>query len=183
MGEILTEAKDGKIRSIVDVYARKMYSFAVMKTKDAGHAEDIVQETFRKIIINIDKIGDIESKQSRGFIFKILENTILDFQRKHGLEQSRVIYTDDIDSRAGFVTDEYFAGISITGSISKYIELLDKDAQGILVFRYARDLSDKEIGQILNISEEAVRKRLSRARRQLKDVIEKYEGKRGDFRE
>ncbi|MGG3872591.1 RNA polymerase sigma factor [Brevibacillus laterosporus] len=49
---------------------------------------------------------------------------------------------------------------------------LSPDYRQVIILRYYQELEMKEIAFILQIKEEAVRKRLSRARQQIKQMLE-----------
>ena len=55
------------------------------------------------------------------------------------------------------------------------IESLPENYRAVLLLRYAQGYSTKEVSEILEISEENVKKRIQRARSKLEQLLEKEE--------
>ena len=81
MGELLMKSK---FEQIYDTYYDCVYRYIYVSVKDKWKAEDIITTVFTKIFENKDKIIDVET--SKNWVFRITNNTIIDFYRKSGKE-------------------------------------------------------------------------------------------------
>ena len=133
-------------------------------------AEDAVSEAYIRVYKNLHKIEDPASNRSIAFVVTIAKNaalTMLTRQKGATQEELDENWEDDFDlegeALARLDTQEVFAAI----------EKLSEDLRGVLMLKYAHDLSHKEIGRSLGISENNVTVRLHRARKKLTSMLEK----------
>ncbi|MPN02287.1 RNA polymerase sigma factor FliA [bioreactor metagenome] len=61
---------------------------------------------------------------------------------------------------------------STEGYLISFINSMDEDFRVILTLFYYEDMTIKDIGQVLNISQGTVKSRLSRAKAKLKTILE-----------
>ncbi len=172
------EDKD-KFEILYEKYRYMMYSSANDVLKDAYLAEDVVHDSFVKIARNMHKIGEVDDKETKNFIMTITKNTALDAYRKRAKSMEQELFVTDIDESESVyeVSSDYSVEEEVFGE-SEIISILRgmKDSyKYIFLLKYVNGLENKEIADILNITEEVVRKRISRG----KSIIEKeLEGKR-----
>lgn len=72
-----------KFEVIYIKYRQLMFYVANKILMDAKDSEDVVHDSFLKVIEIIDKIIDPESPQTRALIVTITENKAIDLYRKH----------------------------------------------------------------------------------------------------
>ena len=72
-----------KFEVIYIKYRQLMFYVANKILMDAKDSEDVVHDSFLKVIEIIDKIIDPESHQTRALIVTITENKAIDLYRKH----------------------------------------------------------------------------------------------------
>ena len=128
-------------------------------------SEDIAQDSLIKAYLSLDKYT--EQCKFSAWLFKIAYRTFFDYKRK---DTRQVISLDAADGAAQQLMAE---------SAADYQELyiaLDalpsKERYAILLF-YMQGYSIREISQITDCSEDAVKKQLSRGRDQLKNKIQR----------
>lgn len=113
------------------------------------------------------KIDDIESNRTKRMIITITKNCAIDIYRKRSRQWNsetdieNIIHLEHIDSYF-VVEDEKYKCINELPDIYK----------DVLILKYSSGFSDKEIAEILELSEVNVRKRISRARKLLKRNME-----------
>ena len=71
-----------KIEKLYEKYNRLMYVVVYNILKNHEDSEDVVIESWEKIIRHLDKIGEIDCQEIKSFIVIITERTAIDFYRK-----------------------------------------------------------------------------------------------------
>ena len=132
-------------------------------------AEDAVSETFIRIMKNVEKISDIDCKETSAYSVTIVRNISLDILRK----RNRLAETPIDDSHEVSAVDFTFENVSL-GEVQRLIAdcigELNRDYSDILLLS-SQGLSYREIGEALGISEDNAGVRLSRARNALKKKL------------
>lgn len=159
------------ISRYVGQYGKDLTRLCVSLCGSTAEAEDLFQDTWVKVIKNLDKYD--EALPFDKWLYSICVNT---FKNKVKLfENSR---------RREFGSDEekqaFFNSIPDKDSADRegYIELhqavmrLPKKLRAVIVLYYFRDHSVKETAEILGIPEGTVKSRLSAARQQIKRRLE-----------
>lgn len=158
-----SEEDKSKFEKIYEQYRLLMKYIALQVLGDDRNAEDVVHDSFVKIIKHLDQVGDVYSHKTRSFIVIIVKNTAIDYIRK----EKRSSLVDDIDkvydTRATAVSGNITDDLSVREILAKLKELPEK-YRDILELKVYHELSDKQIADILNLSHAAARKRLQRAR-------------------
>ena len=133
-------------------------SFKIVKSEET--AEDVVSTVFVKIMDNIEKISDLPCPQMTAFCVTIVKNASIDV-----LRQSRQsVHIDCWDNVPGENSDSLADEFIHNADVRKLAELMD---------RLAQEMGYKEIGTLLNISEDAAKKR---GQRLIKKLRKLYEG-------
>ncbi|WP_415931716.1 RNA polymerase sigma factor [Zhenpiania hominis] len=161
------------IEALFERYRTSMFAIAMTIMKNPHDANDVVQLSMIKIMKNMDKVDDIDSERCKHFILVITKNTALtEFSRNKNrktvtMEPVKLVSflegqidVLDFEKKYGF-SDEMM-------ELMKELKETDKD---ILCLKYGDGYSNEEIGAILGIREDAVRKRLSRARERLAEIL------------
>ena len=164
---ILESKEDkSKFEQIYITYKQTMFYSANRILKDEYLAEDVVHQAFLRIIDNLSKIDKIDCHKTKVFIVIIVENIAIDFYRKRKREDNISfdkieIYIEDIKAKDNFILN----------NIEEAILKLPINYSTVLRLKYSQGYSNKEVAQILNISEENVRQRISRARKRLTETL------------
>lgn len=160
-----------KFELLYEKYLRLMLKLVNCVLKDIYMAEDVVHESFVKIAKNIDKIGDIDSKETKNFIMVITQNTTYDAYRKRSKNWDNEIFIDEDENSELFVLNSDMSD-EPENSVLHIIRNMDITYKNVFLLKYVNGFSNKEIAKILNISEEAIRKRLSRGKEIIKNALE-----------
>ena len=170
------------LEKLFALYEQPMYYYALKITSDPYMAEDVVQDAFCKMIKYIDSINYEGDREIKGYLFSVIKTCAADNLRKNKVQETvtnsqedNVLYIED-NFDSNFDMDKAIGEMSFEGSIGKLVTKLKEEDQNILYLRYGRDASDKEIADILNLKTvESVRKRLSRAKSRLKNLLKANE--------
>ena len=147
-----------------------VFGYLTYMTKDIPLAEDLSQETFLKMFINIRKYKGTASVKT--WALKIARNTFLTYARK---KQPILLEEQELDSYA--VTyqnkpEEIFLQKEKAEMTKKIMMALNENERTILLLRDYEGLSYEEIARILNISSEMLKSRLYRARQKYRKLYE-----------
>ena len=159
-----------KAELIWSEYSRLMLFLARGFFGDTPDAEDAVSEAVERILLNLDKFGEVPSPRSRGLCAVITKNVCRDILRKRkGFpeEQTEPQETETEENAAPSAEEVWFSAERAAG-ILRCIEELPGGYADLLRMKLAYGLAPKEIAEVLGIGEENARKRLQRAREALK---------------
>lgn len=163
-------ANENMFLDIYEKYKFLMFSIAMDVLQDKFSAEDAVQNAFVKILNNCNKIDDLDSKRTKRLIITITKNSAIDIYRKRNILWNREM---EIEKIVEFPKED-FLEICENDRFSA-IDTLSEKYKEVLILKYSAGFSNREIAEILNISEMSVRKRISRAKKQLENNM-KMEG-------
>lgn len=144
---------------LIDSQMQSLYKTAYAILKNNEDAADAIQET---ILICWEKLPTLKKNQ----FFKTWITRILINECYKVLEQNKkIVYFEDEPFDEG-KEDEHDI------EFKEVLDVLDEKYRVVTVLYYSQGFSTKEISRILNIPDNTVRTRLSRAREQLKKYYE-----------
>jgi RNA polymerase sigma-70 factor, ECF subfamily len=155
---------------VYEQYYDRVRRFILGSVKNRWVADDLVQETFLRVLQNLSKVRD-QAKLS-SWIFRIAANLCQDYFRS----PSRKLIPFE-DNPAGELPGES----SLEKEIEQYqtsllvqemIKLLPEPMRQVIFLCDIKEESYQEAADLLGISVENVKVRLHRARKQLKAILE-----------
>lgn len=164
---------DPKYKDLInDLYkdlSGQMKAMALGLLKDPYQAEEAVANTFVKIIDHIEKISKIPCPQRQAYCVSILKNETINILRREKNYQA----TENLDSyqeksSLSQVEAQIIEELEKT-SLREKIKDLDQADRLLLIYKYQENMTYKEIGKILSISEEAAKKKGQRILKKLRD--------------
>jgi RNA polymerase sigma-70 factor (ECF subfamily) len=148
-------------------YLDAVYSYAFYQLGDHHDAEDATARTFMAALRAIRSFRD-EGASFRAWLFRIARNTIANAHRTRARRSTEPIDTIPLEPPA---PDSDPAGLALRAEEARRIRAavaaLPDDRRQVVLLRFADGLSAREIGEVLDRSEGAVRVLLHRA---LKDL-------------
>lgn len=135
-------------------------------------AEDIVQDTLCKTIINIDSLDETKIVS---WMFKVSINKYYNLYKKNKkLNKYTCVLDDDVLRKisADTLTEKYILNDEYKEYVNKALYQLKPSYRNLLIMKYFMDLSYKEISNLLDFSEDKVKTYLFRARKKFKKVWE-----------
>lgn len=161
---------------LVDKYQLPFLRKAQGIVHSQGEAEDIVQETFTKIYLNAKKFKKQPGIEFKSWAWRILVNTSLTHYRKLKKSFGDVSYLDELlandeDAEALFAVEDNLDKDERTQHVRETIERIPGEAAELLRAHYIDDRPYAEIARKHKISIGALKMKLFRARKVLKDVI------------
>lgn len=149
------------LEEAVQLYGRRMFSYAWALLCDWHEAEDAVQDAFVSAWQHRD---GFDGKNVSAWLYKITRNTCL-----NRLREKKPLSLDDPDVAAPAVEDKYDTGVS--PAIIKALGQLDAGDRDIVLSRVMEEQSYSEIASRLGVTEAAARKRYERAKKRLAESL------------
>lgn len=143
-------------------YATKVYSKCISLLKAEASAQDATQDIFLKIFLNLSKFGG-KSKFST-WIYSITYNYCIDLIRKKKKHGS--IFSDELE-RVPDVIEEVPDSTLLEMEVKKLkvvLETIPVGDKAVLLMKYQDSMSIREISEVLNKSESAIKMKLKRAK-------------------
>lgn len=166
---------DAVFNSIYVEYHPALRVLAVRCGLPYNEVDDIIQETFLAYFTHYPV--DWEPGRMKAMLAKILRNKCIDFFRKSGKEY--VSLDADLTDQNSHLVKLLVSrdALSIVEEkeerqrIWRAIRDMREDWQQIFLLYFIQDRPISEVSNIIGISEEACRTRISRGRRYLKDIL------------
>ncbi|MFN8338684.1 MAG: RNA polymerase sigma factor [Saprospiraceae bacterium] len=158
---------------LYDRYTNKVYAKCISMLKESELAEDATQEIFVKVILNLSKFSG-KSKFST-WLYSVTYNFCIDIIRKGKKE---IIISLEENTKIDIEDDGMMdAEIMETNvyRLKEVLGLMNVEDKSILMMKYQDDLSIKEICDMMDKTESAVKMKILRAKeRFLKIYQESY---------
>jgi RNA polymerase sigma factor (sigma-70 family) len=152
-------------------YSGKVYAKCFSMLKDDMEAEDAMQDIFMKILTKISSFGG-KSKFST-WLYSITYNFCIDKIRLAKKDITQEV--DDINRYGENISDDIEDAMLLEIEVSRLKEVLDRistDERAVLLMKYQDDMSIKDMCDILNKSESAMKMQLKRAKEKCMKVYQ-----------
>ncbi len=150
--------------AIYDRFSDKIYRKCYSFVKNSAQAEDYMHDIFLKLIINLGNFK--ENAKLSTYIYAITYNYCVDNSSSRKKVKMQEL-TEDLD----FAEEDWSEVNQFDpAKLDKAMDEISAEDKSIVLLKYQDGLSIKEIGEIFNISESAVKMRLKRA----KEKIQKF---------
>ncbi|HLU22417.1 MAG TPA: sigma-70 family RNA polymerase sigma factor [Bacillaceae bacterium] len=155
---------DKAFYELIQEQQKKLYYTAFLYVKNEESALDIVQETIFKAYKSIKNLK--EPSYFSTWLYKILINTALNFIKW----SNRVVPMDDIEK---YTERIYLEQVPIENKIDLMdaLDCLPGHYKTVIILRYYKDFTVKQISEVLDIPEGTIKTYLHRAIRQLKKEL------------
>jgi len=158
--ELLTQLKtkndsEKAFKTLVNLYKERLYWHIRNIVKSHDDTDDVLQNTFIKVYRNIDKFkGD---SKLYSWLYRIATNESITFINKKAKRLQ--ITNEEVQTLAinNLASDVYFEGDEIQLKLQKAIASLPEKQQLVFNMKYFQDLKYKEMSEILETSEGALK--------------------------
>lgn len=157
---------------IYDRYTNKVYAKCISMLKDNEAAEDATQEIFVKILLSLSRFTG-KSKFST-WIYSITYNYCIDMIRR---EKKDIEVAVNDFSRIDHEDDNIFDAEILETNISRLrvvLNHMNAEDKSILMMKYQDDLSIREICDMLNKTESAVKMKILRAKEKFIKIYKEH---------
>jgi RNA polymerase sigma-70 factor (ECF subfamily) len=153
-----------KLEQLYKHYHRDMYVRAYHVLKDHHDAEDVIQTVIIKMADKVDGFSELKSMKTRAYVLTAVQHQSIDLIRKRDrqvtTEQS--FFEGQVDDRENPI-EEFAYHEHNRELVAGKMKDIKREYADIIVLKFFQQLNNGEIAQILNIKENNVRVRLSRA--------------------
>lgn len=155
---------------IYNRYWQKLYEDAYKRLKDREAAQEIIQDFFTSLWINRARLKICSSLQ--GYLFSAIKYSVLNHLRA---ENVRTAYSEILllaDNSSYNSTEEYLNCKELTENIGSGVKQLPPKCRSVFELSRNQYKTNKEIANLLDISEKTVENHLTKALRYLRVNID-----------
>ncbi len=173
-------ALDETLEALVREHSRLVYRIAYAVLRRHHDAEDATQETFLRVLRYSSKLAAVEDLKT--WLARIAWRVAVERFRRHG--RQREIPLGDPEqpvAEAAFPdapADDSVQGVQMGAMLERLIAALPEKLRQPLILSTIEEMSPREVAATLGINEAAVRSRVFRARKILKEKLEQGIGKK-----
>jgi RNA polymerase sigma-70 factor (ECF subfamily) len=170
--ELVTRSVCGEreaFEPLVRRYSDDIVRFVHHMLGDFQTAEDIAQETFVKAFSHLKRLEQPERFST--WLYSIARHACLDHMRAKRTGPSVEDLSDagvEICDAESLSPDEPVVSTEMHDEVVEELQKLRADYREVILLKHVRDLSYKEIGEIVGLSPSAVGEKLSRVRQMLR---------------
>nr|WP_275580589.1 RNA polymerase sigma factor [Bacillus tianshenii] len=182
MLEQMAEGNQAAFEAFVHRYHAAIHQYVERLLKDSKKAEDIVQETFIRLIKQL-QIKSIPT-YPKAWLYRVASNLCRDFWRSAQYRTEGTAKDEmpiSIDHKASVT--EIYERQETRKEVLSSLGTLSQAQQQIVILRFYQDLKLKEIAEILDIPLGTVKSNLFHALKKLKGVLSKEMEKEAESNE
>jgi RNA polymerase sigma-70 factor, ECF subfamily len=173
------EASDEAIAALVREHSRVVYRIAYAALRRHQDAEDATQETFLRVLRYRSKLGKVDDPKT--WLARIAWRVAAEKSRRRRASESSIENEDTaLDAPASApIADATVEQAQAAAMVEKLIQALPEKLRQPLILSTVEEMSPREVAAVLGINESAVRSRIFRARKILKEKLSQSGGRKG----
>lgn len=169
-------------------YGDRLYSYAMMRLRDADRAQDAVQDTLLAALQSRDRFMGASTELT--WLIGILRHKVLDQLRVVSRDETRQVAVEDDNALermrfdgSGYWTqgpgawggpEQALQDSEFVGSLASCVESLPRRLADVFVLREVDGLPSDELREVLGVSSNNLWVMLSRARMRLRECLEHH---------
>ncbi|HXZ94371.1 MAG TPA: sigma-70 family RNA polymerase sigma factor [Dehalococcoidia bacterium] len=163
-----TKDRKAQLADLYDEYYDKIAHYAYVRIGDRTQAEDIASEVFLKALDSIKKYQE-RGLPMQAWLFKIAHNLVVDHLR--GMTQREAISIDTIEIRDESDPEVAMERKMELERVTEAMKKLSEKQREVLRLRFFGGLTSKEVGNLLDKSDGAVREMQRAALEKLRELM------------
>ncbi|MBB6731837.1 RNA polymerase sigma factor [Cohnella zeiphila] len=173
-------------REIYKEYYELVYGVIYFMVRDHASTEDLIQDSFLKVVSHVPDIAD--DVKLRSWIRTVVKNTVYSFMRKQKNRRNEtdvdnvLMMSDQEIIRSSESVETEIELKIMSETVGECLRELKPEYQALIELRWKRELSYKEMAEMLNTSEETIKHKLHRAREAVRKRFLKRWGEPSDAR-
>lgn len=153
----VAEGDEKAFSSLFNLFLPRLYPSVIKLTKSESAVEEIIQETFIKVWLNRDKLGEMENPG--GWIFRVASNQCYDYLRARALNDQLFVSTA-IEPGGINITHEWLDLKEVKRLIESAVSDLPEQRKKIYMLSRHQGKTIPEIAEILQLSPHTVKNAL-----------------------
>jgi RNA polymerase sigma-70 factor (ECF subfamily) len=158
------------LSEIYDAFSGKIYSYIYHRTGDSTLAEDLTGDVFVRMIeaIQADRTW---TSSLQGWLYRIAHNLVVDHFRRQTKRDG-----PELEERwmAAENPTNSFEGLFYSNQLRTAMRFLTEEQQQVIVLKFAEDLSNAEVADIMGKTEGAIKALQHRGLAALRRVVGEY---------
>lgn len=155
--------------SLVEAYETSVYRLALRMCGNTHDAEEVAQEAFVAAWKGLPAFRG-ESKFS-SWIYQLTTNAAIDFLRREKRHRASSPLDDEIDLADPGTPQQAAEEAELRAALQQALDSLTAEHRQIFLLRQVQQMSYEEIGALLGLESGTVKSRLSRAKKQLRQIL------------
>ena len=154
---------------LFEEHAGRLFSFLVYRTGNRALAEDLLSETFERVMRSRQRF-DPRRGSERRWLYTIALNLLRDHARRQSHEEQVLRHVS-----AGDTLDHFDAGLDAVehrDELYRALATLNEDEREALALRFGADLKLRDVASVLGDGESAVEGRIYRALGKLRGELQ-----------
>ena len=168
----VAQAKKGDaaaFEQLVQTYQTSVYRLALRMCGNAHDAEEVAQEAFVSAWKALPSFRG-ESKFS-SWLYQLTTNAAIDFLRREKRHRGAAPLDEALALAAEGTPQQAAEDAQLRETLQQALDTLSPEHRQIFLLRQMRQLSYEEIGRLLGLEVGTVKSRLSRAKKQLREIL------------
>lgn len=168
----IARAKKGDAEAfsaLVETYETSVYRLALRMCGNAHDAEEVTQEAFLAAWKGLPAFRG-ESKFS-SWLYQLTSNAAIDFLRREKRHRGATPIEEEIDLAAPGTPQQAAEEAELREALQQALDALTPEHRQIFLLRQMQQMSYEEIGRLLGLESGTVKSRLSRAKKQLRQIL------------
>jgi RNA polymerase sigma-70 factor (ECF subfamily) len=154
----------GEYNRAVDEFSDRIYRFVLKSMGDTGRAEDVVQDCYEKLWLNVT---EIDFSKARSWLFTTAYNRMIDILRR----EKRVVCEEEFSVEVHY-SDNYS---DLNEVLHRCLEKLPENWKSVILLRDYEGYSYEEIASVTGQTDSQVKINIYRGRLALRNMIGKME--------
>jgi len=166
---------------VLDLYknyyclVRKIIFSIIHSTEDI---EDLISDTFIKLMLKTSLIRSFDFRKMTSYVVYTTRSVSINYIKHKKVEARHMYYIENMDMTEDQCNLENEAELRLIRQeemelLKDAVSKLPQGQKDLLYFKYMLDMSDKGIAKILGIAPSSVRQYLTRARRNVRKLMER----------
>lgn len=166
------EVKEKGFTYIFETYYKRVYNYIYYRVNCNAEAEDLTSQVFEKVIVKIETYSEGKSP-FEVWLFAIARNVINDYFRS--LKRCRFFSIDKINKLTSIEKnpEDIVVKAETNDELLKALNILSRRERNIVALKFGGNLKNKEIAEIIDITESNVGVILYRIMKKLKTEMER----------
>jgi RNA polymerase sigma-70 factor (ECF subfamily) len=154
---LYVDGKNEAFDALLERHKDRVFTYIYHAVRNEELANDIFQDTFVKVIMTIKQGRYVENGHFPAWITRIAHNLIIDYYRQVKAENLQSTDDEDVNilnrkELADGTIEDSLVTIQIHNDIRRLVGALPANQREVLVMRYYKNMSFKEIADVTGVS-------------------------------